>query len=464
MPDQDDSEVPSEVLRAVADEAGGQVALVIGAGCSVEPPTSLPLSDELARRAYEQLVADNVLGADEDVNSEDLSELADLVYEREGSQEPLVRRLRPTRFVNAAPNMGHRMAAALLLEGAVGDVLTLNFDLAMSTALANFGAGDEVATVSGPDQSHRLSQCNLVYLHRNANDHPDNWILRSRQLEDEWQDDWEEVLATRVLTVPVVVFVGLGSPAKVLTETVKRIARVLSGQVSVVLVDPGSGSGFREALEDIDFVHVRMGWGSFAKVLAERHAVEQRLILLEACHGVREVEGWDEDEVDAARTYADGLTLLGLGELRAAVALENSLGYMPARQFYPGWLAPLLLTVAFVADSTESQASLESDGVVELARDGRRWCTLLIVTGRGERSWTALEADVDRVAKSTRFRRATPSVILASGVGPRPDRVAPPEDVIVGDADEDLLNVGTDFKMFGIEEIRNDPSMLEDVA
>ena len=46
---------------------------------------------------------------------------------------------------------------------------------------------------------------------------------RPEQLEQAWWGSWEQVIARRVLASPVVVFVGLGSPASVLLETTKRI-------------------------------------------------------------------------------------------------------------------------------------------------------------------------------------------------------------------------------------------------
>jgi hypothetical protein len=92
--------------------------LAIGAGTSLEPPTSLPLSAQCAEEAHRRLLADNVL-AEPCRNPDDLSEVADRVYEVTGSQEELVRRLPRMQFQQAKPNEGHLLAAAMLIEGAI---------------------------------------------------------------------------------------------------------------------------------------------------------------------------------------------------------------------------------------------------------------------------------------------------------------------------------------------------------
>ena len=40
--------LPPDLLNAISKSEGGQVVLIVGAGCSKELPTNLPLSRELA--------------------------------------------------------------------------------------------------------------------------------------------------------------------------------------------------------------------------------------------------------------------------------------------------------------------------------------------------------------------------------------------------------------------------------
>jgi len=89
-----------------------------------------------------------------------------------------------------------------LRERAVGAVMTLNFDLAMSHALAQLGAGDDVGTVRGPADLAGQRLVNLVYLHRNVDADPEQWVLRSAVLAGDWKGQWEELITTTVLASP----------------------------------------------------------------------------------------------------------------------------------------------------------------------------------------------------------------------------------------------------------------------
>ena len=79
--------LPTKLLEAISSPIGGGVVLVLGAGCSSEWPTSLPLSGDLSAQCYEKLLADNVLSGDEVNDPRDLSEVADAVYLKKASQQ-----------------------------------------------------------------------------------------------------------------------------------------------------------------------------------------------------------------------------------------------------------------------------------------------------------------------------------------------------------------------------------------
>ena len=206
--------VPPDVLGAASDPVGGKWVLVIGAGCSVDPPTSLQTAAVCAREAHRRLRSDGVLSQDCD-NPDDLSVVADAVFAETGGQQELVAKLPLARFRSASPNQGHYFAAVLLIERSLAGVVTLNFDLAMSTALAKLGSEDAVAIITGPDDIARLGNVNLVYLHRSVDAPHEEWVLRSAYLETVWEHRWEPVITSRILVAPVVVFAGLGSPAAV---------------------------------------------------------------------------------------------------------------------------------------------------------------------------------------------------------------------------------------------------------
>lgn len=210
--------LPPELLHAIA-ERSGRIALVVGAGCSLEAPTNLRLSTFYAQKAHHQLVLDGLLTVGECTDPNDLSAVASALHTKHASQSGLVQRLPRNAFRMAQPNSGYLIAAALLREGVIHSILTLNFDLALSAALGILSA-TEVNVVPGPQATDQLGTATVIYLHRNVDEaDPERWILTAEALEHEWEGHWEEVIAHRVLSCPVVVFAGLGSPAAVLTKT-----------------------------------------------------------------------------------------------------------------------------------------------------------------------------------------------------------------------------------------------------
>lgn len=115
--------LPPELLQAISAEEGGKVALIIGAGCSFEPPTDLPLSRGLSEDAHARLVADAILAAGDCADPSDLSCVADVVFDKTTHQDALVDRFPLARLRNAAPNDGYLIAVALLREHAICDLL-----------------------------------------------------------------------------------------------------------------------------------------------------------------------------------------------------------------------------------------------------------------------------------------------------------------------------------------------------
>jgi len=112
------TDVPADLLHAIA-ECQGRVVLVVGAGCSLEPPTGLKLASEYAVEVLNELVLDGVLADGGCHDSQDLSLVASTVWARHGSQAAVVERLPRAKFRTARLNDGYLIAAALLRERAV---------------------------------------------------------------------------------------------------------------------------------------------------------------------------------------------------------------------------------------------------------------------------------------------------------------------------------------------------------
>jgi hypothetical protein len=102
----------------------------------------------------------------------------------------------------------------------------LNFDLALSAAIASLGVGDSIGIVASPEELPKQKALNLYYLHRNVKAaDPEDWVLRTKALSTNWRDGWERLVAAKVLLTPIVVFVGLGSPADVSWKAPRRSGR-----------------------------------------------------------------------------------------------------------------------------------------------------------------------------------------------------------------------------------------------
>lgn len=458
------SALPPELLHAVSERAG-RIALVIGAGCSLEQPTNLRLASHYAEDAHRQLVANGVLMDTDCATPWDLSAVASAVKAKCGEQAPMVRCLPRNDFRLAQPNDGYLLAAALLRERVIADVLTLNFDLALTHALGVLSAS-EVSVVPGPQAADQLGASMVVYLHRCVEELDlERWILTVEALTEEWQDHWEEVVARRVVACPVVVFVGLGSPAAVLTQSVTRVREALEpGQHQVYVVDPAESTQFEAALNLAADAHHRLGWSAFMQEIANRLLIEFVSELATAGTELCTQHNWP-DEVGyiqdlCTRLHSGGLVVLG--KIRATWLLDTQ-QYTPddARR---SLIADLLLGVGLVERAADVSARFREDGVVELVRDGATATSLLPASGSGTLRWSALEPKVlqkiERLAATSR-----PEHVLVSGVMGQPiAETAPPEDLISGDAGEDIVQGFRRPTMISVDDVRANPNIAANLV
>ncbi|WP_157581714.1 hypothetical protein [Phycicoccus sp. Soil803] len=441
------------------------MALVLGAGCSLEAPTNLQLASAYSEDAHRKLVLDGVLDGTECGDPTDLSALASAVVAKTGSQAPLVRCFPLGAFRLARPNKGYLIAAALLREQALDTVLTLNFDLGMTNALTALSALD-VTVIPGPAATDQVGARTVIYLHRSVEELDlERWILTVEDLRDSWHDGWEDVVARRTMSCPVVVFAGLGSPAAVLTETVGRIrGELLPGQHHVFVVDPSATTKFESALNLDAAAHIQTGWSSFMELLGARVAAELLHLLRAAGHDLCKDNGWDphDDEFDHLCTRLASVGLVGLGQLRARWLLSQE-AYSPDDDHRRRLLADLLLGVALLEREASQTAHFTEDGLVEfLNADGDVTAVVALASGSGTLRWSALEARLP-TATERRSVRAQPNLVLVSGVvGPAAPSAGPPADLIVGEADNDIVNGWFTPPVVDIDGIRADYSAISE--
>ena len=320
--------LPAELLQAVSAQGGGKIALVIGAGCSIESPTNLPPASEWAvRELHRRLVADTVLSQDDCSDPEDLSAVADAVYDKTNSQRAIVDLLCGYELKSADPNEGYRTAAAMLAEGVISSIVTLNFDLALTNALSGIGAGGDIGVIERPEELlGKQKIVNIYYLHRNVNaSDPELWVLRSAALSVEWKERWEEAIAKSVLTAPVIVFAGLGTPVGVLITSTCLLRGALPAATQFYQVDPAdkSKSAFFNRLALDPSAYIQCGWCQFMQELSQRLVEEHVHQLSLAAKTMTQGNHLPNEDISGLLACMRALGLVKLGQLRASWLLHK---------------------------------------------------------------------------------------------------------------------------------------------
>ncbi len=460
--------IPSPLLTAVATPGGGKLALIVGCGCSFEGPTSIPLASTCAVESHDRLVADGVIAAGDCASPRDLSAVADAVHKKTKVQRPLVEQLSEHYpLKDATPNDGHLLAAALLREGVVSTVLTLNFDLAISTAIAELGVGKNIGIIDGPDDIGKQKTSNLYYLHRNVNAaNPEEWVLRTATLRTDWKKGWEKVVAGKVLSTPIVLFAGLGSPAAVLLESTKLIQQAIPHGIKAYQVDPGEMSDcqFAQDLAIDPANYIQMGWCDFMLALCARVVEDHTTRLCGAAAAMIEREGWTLENLRNSVDQIKAGGLLMLGKLRSNWLLHDK-PYYPDEDATRDLIADLLLASATVERVSGATPVLFEDGVVEFRRGDRTVSACLCVSGRGTRSRAAIESELSKRHRRYRSRGTPLTGAIVAGLNPTPaPPVTPPVSVIAGNPTNSIIMGTATFPFYDAHSIRTDAAQPKQVA
>lgn len=463
MPDASTAPHPAinpELLRLLTRKDGGRVVLIVGAGCSHEDPTALPLSRALSLDLHRQLVRHETLPEGDCPDPEDLSALSDAVVRRTGSQRALVECMDLNWFRVAPPNDGYLIAAALLREQAITSVLTLNFDLAMSSALTALEA-DDVGVINGPEQHHRLQTKNLIYLHRNVDSPPEQLVLTSDALETSWQGRWEEVITQRIVCSPAIVFAGLGSPATVLVHCVDKIHSAIPDQTLVIQVDPSphGSSAFSQALGIAPDRHTAMGWSDFMRSLSRVLLEYWHDDIVEACKELAKDEGWNAEDITTLLRELHHLGIVACGQMRARWFHQRP-GYLPWGRANIDWLADLLLVIRLIERETSSTAKLRSDGTVEFHSTTRLLGKLGVAHGRGSRSWNALEPTIRREYDSS--SNPLNGVLVAGFTGVATES-SPPLNIANEEPAESIVGGPARLRMVNAYDLRQNTTSVKDL-
>jgi len=458
--------LPADLLTAVSAPGGGKITLVVGAGCSFEAPTSIPLAGQCSTESHQRLLADGILAAGDCGDPSNLSSLADAVFAKTGRQEALVRQLSQNyAFKTATPNEGHRLAAALLREGAISSVVTLNFDLALSVAISELGVGDTVAIIDGPDDLPAQKAINLYYLHRNVNAADlETWILRTADLNDNWKTQWEGVVVNRVLSTPIVIFAGLGSTADVLVETAKFIKAKIPNGNKLYQVDPGdpNNSPFFTALGLDRTSFIKTGWCEFMADLSQRLVVEQTAHLTTSATTIVARECLTVENLGPLMIRLQQIGLVSIGRLRAHWLLHKK-HYYHDEPIGRELIADLLIGIAMIERETGSTAVLFDDGVVEFRRGDRVISSYVCVSGSGTRSQVAIEGELSTQMRRYRARATPPAGVIVAGAR-NTGAATPPPSIILDDISTSIITGPSAIPFFQVETLRQNPQQCMEVA
>jgi hypothetical protein len=418
---------------------------------------------------HRRLVEDGVLENGQCSDPGDLSLVADAVYAKQNSQRDVVERLCDQFDLKlATANEGYLIAAAMLFERALSSVVTLNFDLALSTALSDLGAAQVVGVVECPEDLPKQRTINVYYLHRNANAaDPESWVLRTAALMKDWKGHWESIIATRVLVAPFVVFAGLGTPVAVLIESAKLLRNALPNTKKFYQVDPanrGDSKFFQELALDPS-AYIQSGWGQFMEELSQRLSVEQIAGLEHAVARKMEDDRLPPENVAGLLASLRALGLVRLGKLRGHWLLFDK-PYCPVSADALGLIADLLLALAMLARSSGAAVVIVEDGVVEFRRDGRTVAAYILASGRGHRGRVAIEAALEFRRAKYRGRPSPPCGALVAGTSDAWNAVlTPPRDIARGNvSEEDTVSGQTELPLIYIGQLRADPRLIQQVV
>ena len=455
--------LPPDLLLAATD-GEGRIVFVLGAGCSVEPPTSLPLSHICSRDAHRRLVNDGVIPDGACAEPDNLEAVADLVVDTTHSKAALVSRLPRQQFRFASPNRGHDVLAALMGERIIRAVLTTNFDLAIEHAIAKAGV-PHITVIDGPRDHRYLGNSSVIYLHRSANAPDEEWILTSAEVQEGWDNAWNEILANTVLAAPAVVFIGMGTPVGVLLANIQRIRTAMPDANTVFQVDPNprEESSAYEVLQPKESNYIHATWISFAMELGDRVNHSHITELADACTALASDNNWDDVDVQPVMNRLTDAGLLEFGSARARWFLEDC-EYLAWRSIRATWVAELAIALERVRLEFTADIVFSRDGTVRVSKGGREVGVLGYLHARASKRLPQVLSEISVRQNHMDGQQQSADVFVVAGLeGPVPDRVSTPVNIVAQPSAVDVVAPTATPAWVSVDKIRDEPHVLREV-
>jgi hypothetical protein len=454
--------IPEPILAAVTRDTGGGLALILGAGCSLESPTGLKLASYYAQDGYRRLVANGRVPENPDLRDNDLGAVASHCVEHAGRDA--LRELLPIEpFLTAESNPGTQIVMALMREDIVRMVITLNLDLSATHALTQVSSKSDVVVISRQDRHSDYGARNLVYLHGNVSEQPDHWILTNEDLDRAERSGWHQLMAVLATAASVTLFAGMGSEANVFANSVQWIAENLqSGQTTVYLAscDDGPVSDFATSLKIDEAHYIKRGWCDLMQAIGRRVCQEMIADLLQSALTVQQGPDWVHEHVECTGLQQPllRLGLLGLGRVRALWLGEDS-RYLPQRTMPCVELnrfAELLVLSAAVALNLGVEPTISSFGAIQFEQRAN-----VLVRSGGRRSWAALESQVRREYRSALDAHLLPRKVILAHARNRPADARVPVDIVEGSGEPNDIAIGdANVEFLDFDDVLADPGLV----
>lgn len=456
--------LPTDLIGALTSGAGGTIALVLGAGCSIDQPTGLKTAGAYSAIAYRRLVEARVI-EEGCCDPGDLGALADAVFAATSSQQALVDILKP-ELENAAPNEGHKIAAALLAEQVIGSIITLNFDRSLDAAIAEMARGERIAIVHAIEDIRGRTRFLVIYLHGNVESPAEKWVLRKAQIDSSWEE-WQKYVVVEVALTPHVVFAGLGSATPVISDTVLKVNESLPAGKKIYQVDTvdSARNALAQTLKIDADDYVIACWTGFMRKVGETVAREF-LHRLSERHPHFCFDNHHAEEDIVLTLSALPHDLLELGRLRAAWFFDKS-EYKMFRTTNVDHLVDIVRTVGIALRIAEADECVLVDDGMELRRDGNALARVFSCSGAGAAYWAKIEAEMhSRLSKFRRHDKTTPVVYLVTGVDmslAMSQATSVPESIVPKPVGDELTASPPDFAYFTPQMLQSDPKPLLDM-
>jgi hypothetical protein len=278
-----------------------------------------------------------------------------------------------------------------------------------------------------------------------------------------WQNQWQGALAGSVLTAPVLVFAGLGSPAPILEATINRIWSEIGEHQQCYFVDPvpRASSGLYNCMARPKDGYVELSWCSFMRELADAVVKGQLQRLAQMCSAIVAARGMTALDLSRVIAVIAAAGLIALGELRANWLRKNR-AYLPESQSQNELIADLFLGIALIEQLTQSTCRLENRSEFSFWRDATLIGTLQVASGCGVMDALLVQTQLTREGSAygaQKFR----SVLVAHVIGSVEDETVPlPMDVADAEArvPDDIVSPEEKPALLSLEKLRGQPNAI----